>query len=216
MRLTQNSGGLFACATLGAAGLLLAPLLDPAMALAIVKPLSVSVDESITWASPSPFPGATLTATSLFQNGVFGPNGFLPSGSFGSESYSILYPPSSASPNPVSILLPAVQINWGDSIGWELAGNLLAAVATFQASACGAGIAFPPNPCSEFPVGLNLVGGFAPIEVSGGIFAFDSPVQLGTWDIKITQVPEPTSWLLLSLGFASLAAFRLWRPVVGA
>jgi PEP-CTERM motif len=217
MRLTRKFSRSLACAALGAVGLLLAPMSGPARALVVIaEPLFINVDESITWATPSPYPGATLTASSEFEFGTTINDVFEPSGSFGSRTYSITYPPNPAfPPSPVEILLPAVQINWGDSIEWALEGSLLAPIATFPASACGVGVAFPPNPCSEFPVALNLVGGFAPINVSGGIFAFDSPVQLGTWDIKITQVPEPTSWMLLGVGFASLAAFRRRRPVVG-
>lgn len=217
MRLTRKFSRSLACATLGAAGLLLAPVAGPARALVVIaEPLFINVNESITWATPSPYPGATLTASSEFEFGTSASSAFQPTGSFGSRTYSITYPSDpDYPPSPISVFLPAVQINWGDSIGWELEGSLLAPTATFPASACGVGVAYPPGPCSELLVALNLVGGFAPINVSGGVFAFDSPVQLGTWDIKITQVPEPTSWMLLGLGFASLAAFRRRRPLVG-
>ena len=191
---------------LGAFGCLAASLSWPASAA--VQPLPINVEESIIWSTPSPFAGETLTASSLFESGSFSDDQFQPTGSFGAHDYLILYPPNPAfPPNPVEIFLPAVQINWGDSITWKLTGTIGAAVASFLATACSAGLFEPPDPCLSVTIGVDLVGGFAPIDLSGGIFAFDSPLQIGTWEIKVAEVPEPSTFALVGIGVASLAAF---------
>jgi hypothetical protein len=201
----------FTGAVLGAVIWLLAPFSGPAMAV-VVTPLFINVDESIVWQTPSPFPGATLTASSLFQNGVFVNEVFQPTGSFGAQNHLILYPPNPAfPPNPILVFLPAVQINWGDSIVWKFEGTIAAAVASFPVTACASGVQHPPQPCLPVPIGTDLIGGFAPLELSGGVFAFDSAVPIGTWSIRVTEAPEPSSWMLLGVGFASLPLFRRWR-----
>jgi PEP-CTERM motif len=195
-------------AALGAAVLVLA-VSRPATASAMT--LLINVDETIVWATPSPFPGATLTATSLFETGTFVGDQFQQAGSFGPNSYSILFPLNPASPpSPVAIFLPAVQINWGDSIAWEFAGTMAAAVASFPTSACPSA-PYPPNPCSMVNVGLDLFPGFAPIDISGSILAFDAAVPVGTWEIRVSEVPEPTTFTLLGVGLASLPALRRRR-----
>ncbi len=195
-------------------GVALGPALLPGCAEASVPepPLFINVDESIVWQTPSPYPGATLTGSSLFETGFLSDGAFQPNGSFGPQTYSISYPPNPPyPPSPVTIFLPAVQINWGDSIAWELEGALAAAVASFQVSACGVGEAFPPNPCNAISIGGDLVGGFAPIDLSGPVLAFDSPVQIGTWEIKVSEVPEPSTLALLGVGLAFLPALRRRR-----
>jgi PEP-CTERM motif len=195
-------------AVLGAAVLLLA-VSRPANVSAMT--LLINVDETIAWATPSPFPGATLTASSLFETGTFVVGQFQQTGSFGRNSYSILFPPNPASPpSPVEIFLPAVQINWGDSIAWEFAGTMAAAVASFPTTACPSG-PYPPNPCSMVDVGLDLFPGFAPIDISGSILTFDAGVPVGTWEIRVSEVPEPTSLMLVGVGLASLPALRRRR-----
>ena len=184
----------------------------PGLARAVVQPLFINVQESIVWQTPSPFPGATLTAVSLFETGFLSNSSLQPTDSFGSENYSILYPPDpNFPPNPVEILLPAVQINWGDSIAWQFAGFLATAVATFSTGPCQSpAFSDGSNPCSV-QIGRDLVGGFAPIDLTGGVFAFDSAVQIGTWEIKVSEVPEPATWMLLGAGFALVPVLQRWR-----
>ncbi len=42
-----------------------------------------------------------------------------------------------------------------------------------------------------------------PIRTSGAIFAYDAPVQVGTWSASVSavDVPEPATWAMLLLGF---------------
>jgi PEP-CTERM motif len=60
-----------------------------------------------------------------------------------------------------------------------------------------------------------------PIRQSGDIVAFDAPVVVGNWNITINtvaDVPEPSTWAMMILGFAGVgflriaasAAARLW------
>jgi hypothetical protein len=194
-----------------AGGMLLVAASFSSPACATVAALLINVEETIVWATPSPFPGATLTADSLFETGTFADDQFQETGSFGPKSYSILFPRSPAfPPSPAAIFLPAVQINWGDAIFWEFAGTMAAAGASFPTSACPSG-PFPPNPCSMTNVGLDLFPGFAPIDVSGPILAFDTAVPVGTWEIRVSEVPEPSSLMLLAVGLAFLPALRQRR-----
>jgi hypothetical protein len=197
------------CAVLG-----LSLLAGRAEAALLEPPLTINVHESIVWTSPTLYPGLTLDATSLFETGYISDGKFQDTGSFGAENYSIVYPPNPASPpGPVRLLLPAVQINWGDSIAWQFGGSIATAVANIPVTACRAGLFEPPDPCLTASIGVDLVGGFAPIDLSGGVFAFDSAVQIGTWEIRVSEVPEPSPLMLLGVGFAALPAFRRWRAV---
>ena len=190
----------------------LAPFAGRAEATTLEPPLLINVQESIVWDAPTQFPGMTLDATSLFETGYFSDDEFQETGSFGAEKYSIVYPPNPAyPPSPANLLLPAVQINWGDSIVWQFGGSIATAVATYPVTACRAGLEEPPDPCLAASIAFDLVGGFAPIDLSGGVFAFDSPVQIGTWEVRVSEVPEPSSLVLLGVGLASLPAFRRWR-----
>ncbi len=72
---------------------------------------------------------------------------------------------------------------------------------------------FPPTPITppDITIGLNLTTGFAPIDVTGGIWTFDAPVQVGTWEIRVTEaVPESSTWAMLLLGFAGVG-FMAYR-----
>lgn len=52
-----------------------------------------------------------------------------------------------------------------------------------------------------------LVNG-PPIRTSGAIFAYDAPVQVGTWSASVSavDVPEPATWAMLLTGFGGLGA----------
>jgi hypothetical protein len=183
MRLTPKLSHSLAYATLGAAGLLLPPLSGPAMALVVIaEPLFINVDESVVWANPSPYPAATLTASSEFEFGTTSNDVLQPTGSFGAKTYSISFPPDPIfPPEPISVLLPAVQINWGDSLAWTFAGTLAtAAGGSLPTSACPASDELPPDPCNSATVALDLTGGFTAFDISGPIYAFDSPTRVGT------------------------------------
>jgi hypothetical protein len=199
IRVDDNVAVELAAAAICVAAGLFALFPGPAKAT-LVQPLFINVDETIVWSTPSPFPGATLIASSQFETAT---------SSFGAHSYDIVYPPNPAiPPGPTIIFLPAVQINWGDSIAWRFEGNMETAVASFPNTACAAGVLHPPQPCTPATIGTDLIGGFAPIDVSGGVFTFDQAV--GTWEIKVAQVPEPSSLMLFGVGLASLPAFRRW------
>jgi hypothetical protein len=63
----------------------------------------------------------------------------------------------------------------------------------------------PPSAPPAITIGLNLTEGFAPIDVTGGIFTFDQPVQVGTWEIRVAEaVPEPSTWAMMILGFGGI------------
>jgi hypothetical protein len=52
-----------------------------------------------------------------------------------------------------------------------------------------------------------------PIRLAGTIVAFSAPVAVGTWDVTISavaDVPEPSTWAMLLLGFASIG-FMAYR-----
>ena len=207
---TRNSLGDPGLLALVLATLGLAPFAERAQATVLEPPLLINVQESVVWTTPTLYSGLTLDASSLFETGIFTDDAFQQTGSFGAEKYSIAYPPSPAYP-PVDILLPAVQINWGDSIVWQFGGSIATAVATYPVTACRAGLEEPPDPCLAASIAFDLVGGFAPIDLSGGVFALNSPVQIGTWEVRVSEVPEPSSLVLLGVGLASLPAFRRWR-----
>jgi hypothetical protein len=183
--------------------------------------LMISVEESIIWQTPSVFPGATFTGNSSFATGTFNSDGFHQHGSFGAQTYTVLFPPAPTPPGPVvppnmliALLFPPQPILSGDAIIWQFGGLMATGGNNFVTDA------FPPGallPAVQLPavqaitIGLNLTEGFAPIDVTGGIFTFDAPVQVGTWEIRVTEsVPEPSTWAMMLLGFAGVG-FTAYR-----
>jgi hypothetical protein len=67
------------------------------------------------------------------------------------------------------------------------------------------------------PIDVLILG--PPIRTSGAIFAYDAPVQVGTWSASVSavDVPEPATWAMLVLGFgAAGVALRRARRAVAA
>ena len=64
-----------------------------------------------------------------------------------------------------------------------------------------------------------LVNG-PPIRTAGAIFAYDAPVQVGTWSVSVSaalDTPEPATWAMMVLGFGGIgAALRRRRPTLAA
>ena len=50
---------------------------------------------------------------------------------------------------------------------------------------------------------IDVLATGPPIRTSGAIFAYDAPVQVGTWSASVSavDVPEPATWAMLLLGF---------------
>src|SRR5258708_4128130 len=191
---------------------LLLVMAGPAHALIIV------VEESIIWQTHSVFPGATFAGSSSFATGTFNSDQrfFSQDGSFGAQTYTVLFPPGPVAPPNmlIALLFPPVPILPGDAIIWQFGGLMATGGNNFATDA------FPPGallPAVQLPavqaitIGLNLTEGFAPIDVTGGIFRFDARVQVGTWEIRVTEaVPERSAWAMLLIGFAGVG-FMAYR-----
>jgi hypothetical protein len=178
----------------------------------IVTPFFVNVEQTITLFPPSSlFPTDTFTGTSFFTAGVFVNEAFTPITVFGSQSYIPQEPVIPGDPiipgNPV---IPPQSIFPGESIVWQFGGTIASTLVTS---------AYPPNSIPGNPIipsitiALGLDYGFAPINLAGPIYAFDAPVQVGTWDISVTQVPEPGIGWLLGIGVAGWLSTRTRRVV---
>jgi hypothetical protein len=176
--------------------------------------LMISVEESIIWQTPSVFPGATFTGSSSFATGTFNSDGFHQHGSFGAQTYTVLFPPDPVyPPDPINIFFPPNPILSGDAIIWQFGGLMATGGNNFFTGAYPPEPFFPPVPLTPpaITIGLNLTTGFAPIDVTGGIWTFDDPVQVGTWEIRVTEaVPEPSTWAMLLIGFAGVG-FMAYR-----
>ena len=191
---------------------------SPAVAAAVVSPLLINVEQTIIWQTPSVFPGATFTGSSSFMSGIFNSDGFLQHGSFGAQTYTVLFPPNPfLPPAPIDIFYPPTPWLSGDAIIWQFGGLMAVGGNNFVTDAFPPAPWFPPSPWlppsapPNITIGLNLTTGFAPIDLTGGIFTFDDPVQIGTWEIRVTQsVPEPSTWAMMLLGFAGIG-FTAYR-----
>jgi hypothetical protein len=57
----------------------------------------------------------------------------------------------------------------------------------------------------------KLIPGFAPIDITGPIYAFDAAVQVGTWEVRLEPAPEPGSLVLLCSALAGFGVIRRRR-----
>jgi hypothetical protein len=127
----------------------------------------------------------------------------------------VLLPPAPITPpQPIDIFFPPVPLLSGDAIIWQFGGLMATGGKNFVTDAYPPGALLPAVAQAVPPaitIGLNLTTGFAPIDVTGGIWTFDQPVQVGTWEIRVAEaVPEPSTWAMMLLGFAGVG-FTAYR-----
>ncbi len=108
---------------------------------------------------------------------------------------------------------PCDGLNLDCSLGVSFDGTTFAltGLPTFFFASLGDAPSTVPNPPPIVPLGSlmsNLTPVPPPIHASGAIVAYDAPVQVGTWTIDVTPVPEPATLALLGIALAGFAASR--------
>ena len=97
-----------------------------------------------------------------------------------------------------------IKIDLGSDINWQAGGTINTTAGDFAV------IAYP-----LITLLSGITSGFSPIDLSGPLVAFDAPIQIGTWDVKISEVtvPEPCSLLLIGIGLVALMMIFKARPI---
>jgi hypothetical protein len=168
----------------------------------------VDIEVSIVWTNPQSFPN-TFSGDSFFTAGDFcptDPTAFcgIP---FGAHTYTDV-PVEPA--DPIDIFFPPDPILPNDTIVWQFAGFIHAGPETYLPTfAFPSSPVLPAAPPTSDPlilIGVHLMPGFAPIDVTGPIYAFDSWVQVGTYEIRVapSAAPEPGSLLLVGIALGAL------------
>jgi hypothetical protein len=68
----------------------------------------------------------------------------------------------------------------------------------------------PPN------IDIGVFSG-TPLHLHGDLIAFDDPVQIGTFDVTVSEVPEPASIAILGSALACLGLVRRrWRDTIAS
>lgn len=175
---------------------------------ASADPISIVIQQTLTFVLPSQFAGSsTFTGSSGFTKSH--------GGSFGDETFVVHFTEGDID-RPLIIgsvfNAPPPPTMTDDSIYWSLGGALASGGNSFCTNAYSAGAApAPPPPACPVPallIATALAPGFLPIDVGGGIWTFDDAVQIGTWEIGISQaIPEPSTLVLLCSALAALAGF---------
>jgi hypothetical protein len=182
-----------------------------AAGVATPLPPEIFIDLTISF-SPTPpaiIPsGATLTGNARFLNQLIGLDGRPLNTGLGSYDIGTLSPGQSFS----TFFLPPGPCLGATSCTFNFSFSGLTAGFSTQAFATPLPPEILPSPPNIIPINLSsfLVPLPPQIRVSGQIVAFDDPVVVGTWDITVGTVPEPSTWAMMLSGFAGLG-FMAYR-----
>jgi hypothetical protein len=113
---------------------------------------------------------------------------------------------NSFTPTPPQIIPLPLGIDIAFSFSGKLTlldGNNFTAGA-FPTLADASATPLPPN------IDIGVFNG-TPLHLTGAIVVFDDPVQIGTFDVTVSEVPEPASAVLLIAPLLLLVGLVRWR-----